>query len=336
MYCPNCGTQNIETSRFCLKCGNALPNVSAVNQPTVPMMPIAQTTLPINSMPSVAAAASKRPIGVLIGIVALLAIAVIAVVVVSQTDLLSRFGLTAAPTPTQVSLASQAAAPTTASSAAPPPTSTPTVAPTKTPTAIPTDTPTPTITPTPTVTPTPTPCPDTSPYGLSSIQTVRLGCAAQGFVASRKVVIQRFERGVMVIFAKPNNTFDNKGGAFIYALTADGRVWRMVDAYIETSSNRRTWYSCQVKSTDGPEVTGVPWRGFGKAWCSYPDVRQALGRSVTAEEGDISASFQSYELGRAFQVADWRGFPGWKTNRVYIVYLPTAEGDFIAGSWEQK
>lgn len=210
------------------------------------------------------------------------------------------------------------------------PTHTPALSSTETPTAIPTDTPTPTITPTP------TPCPDTSPYGLSPNQMARLGCAAQGFVSSRKIVIQRFERGVMIIFAKPNNTFDNKGGAFIYALTTDGRVWRMIDSYIETSPNRPTWYSCDVKSNDGPEITGVPWRGFGKAWCSYPDVRQALGRAVTAEEGDISASFQSYETDRAFQVADWRGFPGWKTNRVYIVYLPTAEGNFIAGSWEQK
>jgi len=25
MYCPNCGTQNADASRFCLKCGNALP-----------------------------------------------------------------------------------------------------------------------------------------------------------------------------------------------------------------------------------------------------------------------------------------------------------------------
>jgi hypothetical protein len=164
----------------------------------------------------------------------------------------------------------------------------------------------------------------------------RLGCPAQGFVGSRVVVIQRFEKGVMVIFAKPINTFDNKGGALIYALSNDGRVWRMTDSYIEASADRRTWYSCDVKSNDGPEATGVPWRGFGAAWCAHPEVKAALGKARTGEEGNLTAAFQSYENGRAFKVSDWRGFPGWNKNRIYIAFFPNTEGDYLAGTWEAK
>jgi hypothetical protein len=164
----------------------------------------------------------------------------------------------------------------------------------------------------------------------------KVGCSAQGFVSSRVVVIQRFEKGVMIIFAKPINTFDNKGGALIYALANDGRVWRMSDTYIETSSDRRTWYSCDVKSKEGPEATGVPWRGFGKAWCAHPEVKAALGKARTGEEGNLTAAFQSYENGRAFKVSDWRGFPGWSNKRIYIAYFPNTEGDFLTGAWEAK
>jgi hypothetical protein len=218
------------------------------------------------------------------------------------------------------------------------PAAVPTIIPQPSATATPraTFTPTPTIVPSPTPTPTSTPCPDLSPYGLNVEQMKRLGCAAQGFVASRAVVIQRFEKGVMVIFAKPSNTFDNRGGALIYALSNDGRVWRMADSFVETSPDRRTWYACEARSADGPEVTGVPWRGFGKAWCAHPEVKAGLGKARTVEEGGLTAAFQSYENGRAFKVSDWRGFPGWNKNRVYITYFPDTDGDFLTGTWEAK
>ena len=34
MYCPKCGTPNIEESKFCMKCGTHLPNQSANNLTT--------------------------------------------------------------------------------------------------------------------------------------------------------------------------------------------------------------------------------------------------------------------------------------------------------------
>jgi hypothetical protein len=184
--------------------------------------------------------------------------------------------------------------------------------------------------------PVPVLCPDTSPYGLTKEQRLQLGCPAQGFVTSRRVIIQRFQNGVMVIFAKPSNRFDNTGGAFIYALADDGIVWRVEDTFIETSSNSRTWYTCESTSSQGPDKTGVPWRGFGKMWCEHPVVRRALGKALSAEQSGMSASFQSYELGRAFQVFDWRSFPGWDSRSVYIVYFESVEGDFLIGEWERK
>jgi hypothetical protein len=317
MYCPSCGSQNADTSRFCQRCGNALPVITPVMQQPTP-----------TPLPGMTATRSRS--GWWLGLLVLVAIAVVGVtayVVANQNSLFE-----APPTPEPI-----AAVPDSASSQNTQP-DMPTITPRPSATATPraTLTPTPTIMPSLTPTPSPTPCPDLSPYGLSTEQMKRLGCPAQGFIANRAAVIQRFEKGVMIIFAKPNNVFDNKGGGLIYALANDGRAWRMTDTFIETSADRRTWYACNVKSNDGPETTGVPWRGFGKVWCAYPDVRTALGKARSAEEGGMSASFQSYEKGRAFKVSDWRGYPGWSTRRVYLVSLPTAEGDYIAGSWEAK
>jgi hypothetical protein len=80
----------------------------------------------------------------------------------------------------------------------------------------------------------------------------------------------------------------------------------------------------------------VPWRGFGKAWCTHPEVKAALGKARTGEEGNLAAAFQSYENGRAFKVSDWRGFPGWNKNRICIAYFPTTASDYLAGTWEAK
>jgi hypothetical protein len=217
----------------------------------------------------------------------------------------------------------------TATSRVVPPPNTP--VPTDRPT--PANTPVPTDRPTPANTPEPTACPDPSPYGLNAAQISRLGCSTQGWVSSRNVVIQRFENGVMVIFAKPSNVFDNKGGGAIYALANDHRVWRITDTFVETSSDPDDWYACQRKPGQRPEKSGIPWRGFGKAWCEHPEVRTALGNARSAELVS-SSSFQSYESGRAFQVFDWKGFQGWASRRVYIVYLSSVDGAFRSGSWE--
>lgn len=321
MFCPNCGTPNADSSRFCQRCGSTLP----VNQPPTPPLQFAVTPPP------------RSRSGLWLALLVFLAIAIVAVTAIVVANQNGLFGSAAPPEEPAVAVLNNAPVQTLspyAPAITPRPEITATLRPSATPT--PTQIPTSTQTPTPTVTPSPTPCPDLSPYALGEDQMKRLGCPTQGFVASRVVVIQSFAKGVMVIFSKPINTFDNKGGAWIYALANDGRAWRMTDTYIETSNDPRAWYSCDVKSNKGPEVTGVPWRGFGKAWCAYLEVKAALGKSRTAEEGGMAASFQSYENGRAFQLSDWRGYPGWSAKRVYSVYLPATESDYRVGTWEAK
>ena len=173
-----------------------------------------------------------------------------------------------------------------------------------------------------------------SPYHLSDTQLAQLGNSTQPFVAHRSVVLERFANGVMLIFAKSDKGFDASGGEFIFALTRDGRAWRIADTFVETSKNPDSWYTCDAKPGLRPERSGVPWRGFGKAWCDHPEVRAALGSARNYEESDIDASFQAYERGRAFQLSDWRGIPGWDREKVYVVILDSSDSNFASGRWE--
>lgn len=193
---------------------------------------------------------------------------------------------------------------------------------------------TPTALPVPTITPAPASA-AANPFHLAPAQLAALGNATEPFVAKRQVVVQRFERGVMLIFAQTGNVFDQRGGEFIFALANDGRAWRIKDTFVETSKNPDDWYTCERKPGLRPERSGIPWRGFGKAWCHYPDVRAALGFAKIYEDSDGTAAFQSYERGRALQLADWKGYPGWKNGQVYLVfYSALTSPDFVAGKWE--
>ncbi len=177
--------------------------------------------------------------------------------------------------------------------------------------------------------------PDINPFRLTTIQLGQLGNATEPFVAKRQVVVQRFEHGVMLIFAKSGDTFDQRGGEFIFALVTDGRAWRVRDTFVETSKNPDDWYTCERKPGLRPERSGIPWRGFGKAWCDHPELRDALGLAKIYEDADGNAAFQSYERGRAIRVSDWQGYPGWQNDKAYvIVYGSLANPDFVLGRWE--
>ena len=196
----------------------------------------------------------------------------------------------------------------------PPPTNTPTDLATATPTiALPLATAT-----LPPASPT-LPYTNTNPYNLSITQTAQLGNPIESFVANRQAVVERFEHGVMLMFAQAGNVYKS-GEGFIFALASDGRVWRVRDTFVETSKNPDDWYACERKPGLRPERSGIPWRGFGKAWCDNPDIRAALGLAKIYEDVDPDASFQYYERGLAFRLADWKGYPGWKSNQVYVVY----------------
>ena len=209
--------------------------------------------------------------------------------------------------------------------------------PTPTRTAMPASTPIATTLPASTTTPTVAPTiADASPFHLSEAQLTQLGDKTQPFTPSRAVVLQRFANGVMLVFAKSEKGFDSSGGEFIFALTKDGRAWRIADTFVETSKNPDTWYNCEGKPGLRPERSGVPWRGFGKAWCEHPEVHAALGNARLYEEADITAALQSYERGRTFQLSDWHGIPGWSNDRVYAVILDSSDPNYAAGRWEQS
>ncbi len=171
-------------------------------------------------------------------------------------------------------------------------------------------------------------------YTLTLTQQAMLGVATAPLVKDRSVVIEWFQNGVMVVFAKAAKGFDASGGEYIFALANNGGAWRVADTFVETSKNSDNWYTCDRKPGQRPEKSGVPWRGFGKAWCEHPEIRAALGGTRSYEESDLTASFQSFERGRAFQVSDWRGIPGWNQEHVYVVSLSTYDANFATGRWE--
>lgn len=91
------------------------------------------------------------------------------------------------------------------------------------------------------------------------------------------------------IFAGAGNAFDPRGGGLVFALADDGRAWRIKDTFVETSKNPDDWYTCGRKPGLRPERSGIPWRGFGKAWCDNSQMRDALGFAKIY--GDVDANF---------------------------------------------
>jgi hypothetical protein len=138
----------------------------------------------------------------------------------------------------------------------------------------------------------------------------------------------------MLVFSRSDQGFDD-GSEYIFALAKDGHAWRIADAWVEPSKNSNDWYSCDAKPGLRPERSGIPWRGFGKAWCDHVEVRTGLSAARSYEESDVDSSFQSYTNGRAFQITDWRGIPGWSTDQVYLVILDSTDSTFATGHWEQ-
>jgi len=141
-------------------------------------------------------------------------------------------------------------------------------------------------------------------YGLSQQIAQQLGCTSTGYVPSRAVVTQGFERGFMIIFTDDHNGWGEI--LPVYAFADDGRVWRVKRAWgqpsdVAANGNSASQYSCDRPNADiRPEQSGIPWRGFGKVWCEVSDIRQALGRvRPGAAEIPEAASFEQFQTGRA-------------------------------------
>lgn len=247
-------------------------------------------------------------------------------------------------TPTTLSMASSSPNTPTelkpnAATPTPSRTATGTATATPTPTSTRTVTPTPSVTNTPTPTRTPLPTPtrvcQSNSLGVNPQTLESAGCGGN-VTTGRKVILQRFERGSMIIFAKSSNEWDSRAGATIYVLANSGIAWQVTDSFTETSPDKRTWYSCNYQGDARPEQTGVPWRGFGKVWCNYPEIKNELGAVRSGEIPGSFSDFASYEKGRAFRVNDWRGFPGLQNNRAYLAVFDNniESNSFSRGRWQ--
>jgi hypothetical protein len=158
---------------------------------------------------------------------------------------------------------------TPSATALPPLTETATAIPpaTETPTAQPPATETPAASPTPTLTATPALCAvplseELVPYWNRD----EVGCA-RGEAVMLWLAEEEFEDGRM---------FWREDDGRIYVLYDDD-LWAVYD---DTWSEGDPEYSCGVEQSPP-----TPLRGFGKVWCSNPDVQDKLGDATTFEYG---------------------------------------------------
>jgi len=166
------------------------------------------------------------------------------------------------------------------------PTTTPLLTPTATRQPPPTATSLPTSTPFPTETPTPA-CPEvTGPFAhIWQASGDRLGCAT-GAAHTTWIAHEPFERGQM---------FWREDTDYIYVLHNTG-TW---------ASYRNIWhegdpvYSCPHSAPS--ESPPTPLRGFGRIWCTHPEVRDALGWATDYERG-LYGTVQDFDRGVVLRI----------------------------------
>ncbi|RME76309.1 MAG: hypothetical protein D6784_06165, partial [Chloroflexi bacterium] len=140
-------------------------------------------------------------------------------------------------------------------------------------------------------TPAPEECPSPPTYfaGLWEANREALGCpvgAAQVTMAT-----QDFERGRM---------FWRSDTATIYVFAGDQPLGRFADTWDDSQPA----YTCPEA---GPlETPPTPQRGFGKVWCTEPEVRQRLGWAVSGETA-FEAVVQEFETGLIFGLPSGEG-----------------------------
>jgi len=135
--------------------------------------------------------------------------------------------------------------------------------------------------PTPTPQTTPADCPSAPAFfaDLWAERLAQLGCPGQGQQAA--AAVQPFEGGLMVW---------RSDIAAIYTLPAGQPYGQFADTWDESQPA----YGCPEF---GPAQTPpTPQRGFGKVWCSQPEVREQLGRAI-GPETPLEAVFQEFETG---------------------------------------
>jgi hypothetical protein len=154
-----------------------------------------------------------------------------------------------------------------------------------------------------------------------------LGCPQAPVETGRGATIQAYERGVTIMIARGRTA--NSAAGVLIALANDGRAWREVSRWTQTSDEPGTWYTCAVLTNATPGETGAPWREHGAAWCGNRAIRDALGRATGDPIGGASASVQRFASGLAFSLNNWPGLPGLPASKVLAVFGPEE-----AGRWE--
>ena len=116
-----------------------------------------------------------------------------------------------------------------------------------------------------------------------------LGCpssGARGLITS----YEPFEHGFM---------FWREDTKHVYVFYGADHTWQeFTDTYVDGQPE----YSCANANT--PSATPpTPRRGFGKVWCTQPDVRSRLGNALTDEVGN-TRSLQDFQNGSMFLIPD--------------------------------
>lgn len=152
--------------------------------------------------------------------------------------------------------------------------------------------------------------------GLSDAQRTLLGCPTEPS-ADVDAVTQRFENGFMVVFNESGTReFGNIDTQRFFALATDGpedgKAWRVLfprgtrQAFADDPVDGNQ-YDCEVEGNERPEQIGIPWRGFGMAWCRTSDLREALGgvrKDADNAEARAPMRVQRYGCGLALEFDD--------------------------------
>jgi hypothetical protein len=147
----------------------------------------------------------------------------------------------------------------------------------------------------------PTPCPSTigvggdfgRAYTTAKLQQ-ELGCPTSE-IRSLKTSYESFEHGFM---------FWREDTKHAYVLYGVDNTWQeFTDTYVDGQPE----YSCPNASTPSTSPP-TPKRGFGKVWCTQPDVRSRLGKALTDEIGN-TRPLQDFQNGSMLLIPDYVGIP---------------------------
>jgi hypothetical protein len=86
--------------------------------------------------------------------------------------------------------------------------------------------------------------------------------------------------------------------------------------YPDTWEEGDPLYSCPATAPETSPPT--PWRGFGKVWCTYGEVRNGLGSATDGERG-YDATVQDFDTGSIVR------------NDFGVIYVLYSDG-----TWEQR